>query len=219
MAHTGVNVTYIGTRASREYPQPGRWLPAAGNNDLDTAGIRGAIPRRRQAASLPMPDFSAEISARLLPGLARIVSQAADPAAADLAPLDLAPADLAPADLAPADLAPADLTAEQARSYHRPRQMTARAAIAHRGGDVRRTDPVSIWYQRPQAPRAAAGSRPDTGAPSVQPRPATSGEALPDDSFLIRSQTFPCGARRYRDHGRRGPGVQGRLLITRNGPR
>jgi len=107
-----------------------------------------------------------------------MVSQAADPAAADLAAGDLA--------------------AQQARSYHRPRRMTARAAIAHRGGDVRRTDPVSIRYQRPQAPLAAAGSRPDTGVPSVQPRPATSGEALPDDSFLIRSQTLPSGARRYR---------------------
>jgi len=107
-----------------------------------------------------------------------MVSQAADPAAADLAA--------------------ADLAAQQARSYHRPRRMTARAAIAHRGGDVRRTDPVSIRYQRPQAPLAAAGSRPDTGVPSVQPRPATSGEALPDDSFLIRSQTLPSGARRYR---------------------
>ena len=50
--------------------------------------------------------------------------------------------------------------------------------------------PVPVRYQRAQAPRAAAGTRPDTGTPSVQPRPAKSGGTPPDDSFLISSQTF-----------------------------
>src|SRR5512146_1202968 len=65
--------------------------------------------------------------------------------------------------------------------------MTDPAAIAHHGGDARRADPVLVRCQRPEAPRTAAGSRPDTGVPSVHPRLATSGEAPPDDSFLIRS--------------------------------
>ena len=182
MTHTDVNVTYIGIRASPEYPRsPGTSRPRPVITILIRQASRVPIAPRRHGGRPSGTGFSAEISARLFSQRGPDCQPAAGPAA------------------------------QQACRYPR-RRMTRPAAIAHRGSDARRADPVPLLYQRPQGPRAAVGSRPDTGVPSVQPRTATSGEAPPDDSFLIRSQTLPCGARRYRDHGRCGPWVHASLV-------
>jgi hypothetical protein len=121
------------------------------------------ISRLRDHGGL-MPDFSAKISAGPLSGTARIGTR------------------------------PLSGGQQVYRCPRRPAPPPAAAspAATQRGSDPRRpavhldrptADPGR--NQRAQAPRGVTGSRPDTGRPSVQPRPAKSGETRPNDSFLI----------------------------------
>ena len=106
-------------------------------------------------------------------------------------------------------------------------QLAVGGSRHHGSGRWSRAAPVRVRHQRPgiwrpaaRLPgiwRPAAARLPDKGAASVQPRPVKSGVSPPDASFLIRSQTFPHGSRRYRGYEPRQAGVQAEAAITPDG--